>query len=62
MIFEGVIISFRIYFDINFGSCSGGFIAVGAYEFQVAFLKVSISAGNDIIEKVWKGIIFTHSY
>ncbi|KAL8147181.1 hypothetical protein AgCh_004777 [Apium graveolens] len=30
---------------------NGGFIAVGAYEFQVAFFKISISAGNDIIEK-----------
>ncbi|KAL1815258.1 hypothetical protein ACET3Z_017832 [Daucus carota] len=30
---------------------NGYFIAVSAYEFQVAFFKISMSSGNDIIEK-----------
>lgn len=30
---------------------NGCFIALGAYEFQVALFKISMSAGNDIIEK-----------
>lgn len=50
--FGEVVISLQICFDINCAPCSGCFIAVSAYEFQVAFFKISMSVGSDIIEKV----------